>query len=180
MPVLTRLINKSFCSGVFPDCLKKATIIPLYKKGDKFKMENYRPISLLPYLSKIFEKCLYARIYNFFTTYDLFSHKQFGFLHNKSATDALLSFTEYQYSVLNSKDFSINIFVDFVKAFDLVQHDILLRKFYRYGVRGLPHELISSYLSDRKQIVKNGDYFSSECAVRAGVPQGSVLGPLFS
>ena len=178
VPVLTKLLNNCFTLGTFPKCLKKGTIIPIHKKGDFSKIENFRPITLLPYLSKILEKLLYTRLYDFLTCTNFFSKQQFGFLKNKSTADAILSFTEYQYEVLNEKEFSVNIFVDFAKAFDTVDHSILLRKLDKYGVRGIPHKLFKSYLSDRSQLVMINSHYSSESKIKIGIPQGSVMGCL--
>ena len=177
--VITKLINSCFSNGIFPDCLKKGTIIPIHKKEDPFETKNYRPITLLPYLSKIFERALYVRLLNFFVQNDLFTKQQFGFLQGRSTSDAVLSFTEYQYAALNSRQFSVNVFIDFVKAFDTIDHNILLKKLNKYGIRGLPLQLISSYLTDRKQVVRIGSALSSEKIVSRGIPQGSVLGPLY-
>ena len=177
-PVLSKLINRCFIEGVFPKCLKNGVIIPIHKKGDTSNVENFRPITLLPYLSKILEKLVYNRLYNFLTWNNFFTEQQFGFLKNKSTADAILSFTEYQYKVLNDKEFSVNIFVDFAKAFDTVDHAILIKKLERCGVRGLPLKLLTSYLSERSQLVRIKSKFSSEAIVRIGIPQGSVLGCL--
>ena len=175
---IVRLINSSFSRGVFPECLKKAIIIPIHKKESKCSVGNYRPISILPYFSKIFERCLYRRLLQFFSRYNLLSPCQFGFRKNLSTADALLSFTEFQYDVLDAEEFSVNVLVDFTKAFDTVNHQILLNKLDRYGVRGLPLALLKSYLSNRTQLVKVGHHCSSVRTLSVGVPQGSVLGPL--
>ena len=179
LSVLTNLINSCFSNGIFPDCLKIGTIIPIHKKEDILDVKNYRPITLLPYLSKIFERALYVRLLNYFVRNDLFTKNQFGFLQGKSTSDAVLNFTEYQYTTLNLKEFSINVFIDFVKAFDTIDHLILLKKLEKYGIRGLPLQLIASYLKDRKQAVRIGSAISSQAVINRGVPQGSVLGPLY-
>ena len=178
-PVITKLINRCFNDAVFPDCLKIATILPVFKKGDPKNMKNYRPISILPYMSKIFEKCLYNRLFYFFTSNNLISKNQFGFLPRKSTLDALQKFIEYQYKSLNSNHFSINVFIDLSKAFDTINHEILLGKLYKYGIRGHALELIRSYISDRNYRVKIGDSFSSVNVSNIGTAQGSVLAPLF-
>ena len=151
------MINQSFSSGNFPNPLKIATTIPIFKKGNRQVISNYRPISILPFLSKIFERCLYSRLFNFFFNCNLISPYQFGFLKNTSTQDAILNLIENIYSSLNDKLHSINIFIDFSKAFDTLNHLILLRKLDRYGVRGLPLRLIRSYLNNRVQkVIING------------------------
>ena len=136
------------------------------------------PLSGLPTLSKIFEKAISSRLLNFINKHSIISNKQFGFQKNKSTSDAILSMIEYIYSSLNDRKTSISVFIDLKKAFDTVNHSILLRKLNCYGIRGLPLELLASYLSDRKQCVKVGDAISNYQTVNIGVPQGSVLAPL--
>ena len=177
--VLCKLINRCFAKGEFPECLKSATIVPIFKKGDPHSIQNYRPISTLPYIAKIFEKCLYSRLLNYFTNHQLISNHQFGFLPGKSTTDALSSFMEFQYKALNSKAFSLNIFIDLAKAFDTIDHSILLSKLQRYGIRGLPLKLIQSYIRNRKYKVKLGNSYSTETISNIGTAQGSVLASLF-
>ena len=177
-PILSDIINCCFSCGVFPDNLKIATVIPIYKKGDKNSVSNYRPISLLPVFSKIFEKCIQIRIQNFLFQNSVFSKFQFGFLPKRSTFDAVSSLVEKLYEGLNFNKISIGIFVDFKKAFDSVNHRILMRKLNLLGIRGTAYNLIHSYLSDRYQCVKIEDNFSSKLILNNGIPQGSVLGPL--
>ena len=175
---ISNLVNASFSSGVFPECLKCAKIVPIYKKGDPKDISNYRPISLLPTLSKIFERCISRRLLDFFSKFDIISHRQFGFQKGRSTTDAFLALVEYIYDCLNGKEHCIGIFVDFKKAFDTVNHDILLGKLERYGVRGLPLRLIASYLRDRRHYVAIDGQGSAQRTINIGVPQGSILGPI--
>jgi hypothetical protein len=175
---LSKLINESFSCGIFPDTLKVAEIIPVYKAGDPTQLSNYRPISLLPSLSKFFEKSMIARLVKFLTKYNILSPSQFGFQKSKSTADAVLKLTEYLYGALNSKSHCLSIFVDLKKAFDTVNHNILLNKLERYGIRGLPLAWFTSYLNNRKQYVKINSSFSSVKSVDTGVPQGSVSGPV--
>ena len=176
--VLSEIINLSFTSGVFPECLKLAMVIPIYKTGVKTDVKNYRPISLLPIMSKIFEKIIYRRLYNFFVQNSVFSSSQFGFLKGRSTADAIMALTESVYGSLNSKEHSLAVFIDLSKAFDTVNHKILLKKLELYGVRGLPLKLVESYLSGRRQVVRIGSDLSSCKEISLGVPQGSTLGPL--
>ena len=133
----------------------------------------------MPYISKIFEKCIYDRLLYFFINRDVISAQQFGFLPNKSTLDALNSFMEFQYDALNSKQYSINVFIDLTKAFDTIDHKILLGKLEKYGVRGLPLKLIQTYISDRMYRVNLGAETSSLNTSNIGTAQGSILAPLF-
>ena len=144
------ILNSSFFYGIFPESMKIGKITPVYKKGDPMICSNYRPISSLPYLSKIPERCMANRIISFFNKHSLFSDKQFGFLKNKSTQDALLNFCENVYDALNARKHNISILIDLKAAFDTVNHSILLKKLELYGIRGLGLDWIKSYLSDRK------------------------------
>ena len=175
---LSVLINESFRTGIFPDDLKLAEVIPIFKGGDTTDKSNYRPISILPLFSKLFEKCMAARLVKFFSKYNLLSSDQYGFQKNKNTSDALLNFLNFVYDGLNCENHIISIFVDLKKAFDLVDHDILLRKLFLFGIRGTPLDWFRSYLSNRRQYVRIGNSTSTTLPVKLGVPQGSVLGPL--
>ena len=124
--VICNLINLSITSGKYPNSLKIAHITPIFKSGDPCSPQNFRPISILPFLGKIFERCIYNRLYDFSIKYSLFTSKQFGFLRNKSTSTAILNLTEYLYDVLDSRDISCNIFIDLKKAFDTIHHRILI------------------------------------------------------
>ena len=177
-PSISTLINNSFNTGKFPKLFKIAHILPIHKKGDKTKIENYRPISILHFMSKVFERCLYNRLIRFFDLNNILSPKQFGFRKNCSTQDAIINLTELIFQNLNKKMSTINVFIDYRKAFDTINHKILLRKLSKYGVRGLPLLLIQDYLTERIQYVKLGDSESSQTSLNLGVPQGTVLGPL--
>ena len=176
--VLCDIINMAFSNGIFPDSLKIAFTIPIFKKGDKFVITNFRPISLLPFMSKIFEKCLYNRLLNFLSDNQILNQNQYGFLRGKSTEDAMVDLMKHLHQSLNSKLSRVNIFIDFRKAFDTLNHNILLRKLNAYGIRGPPLKLIQNYLFNRKQFVKINNTFSSVGNITLGIPQGSVLGPL--
>lgn len=175
---IVQLINNSFSAGVFPDCLKLARITPVYKSDDRLAMHNYRPISVLPLLSKIFERCVSTRLINFLNKHRLISTCQFGFRQGRCTTDAIEILTEFIYSSLNAKRHTISLFIDFSKAFDTVNHKILLNKLSSHGVRGLPNAWFASYLSNRQHCVKIGHHVSDYKTTNIGVPQGSILGPL--
>ena len=172
------LINLSFKTGTFPSSLKVARITPIFKKGDKKMIENYRPIASLPYISKIFERIMANRLLSFFNKFNLISKSQYGFQKNKSTGDALINLTELIYSGLDSREYTLNIFIDLSKAFDTVNHRILLDKLFICGIRGLPLLWLENYLKDRKQYVGRGDSASSLKISNLGVPQGSILGPI--
>ena len=155
-----------------------AKITPLHKKDSKLDHLNYRPISLLSALSKIFEKVLYVRMYNFITNNNLFYGRQYGFRHKYSTNHALISLTEHIKSNLDQKNIVCGIFIDLEKAFDTVNHSILCDKLYQYGFRGEFNSLIKSYLYNRKQFVSINGFDSKIKTVTCGVPQGSSLGPL--
>lgn len=175
---LAKIISSSFSHGIFPDSLKWAKITPVYKKEDKKSVTNYRPISSLSYISKVFERCMANRIVSFFNKFQLFSDYQYGFLKNRSTKDAIFNFTESIYDALDSKNHNISILVDLKAAFDTVNHGILINKLERYGIRGHCLQWFVSYLADRKFRVRVGKQFSDEQTVNIGIPQGSILGPI--
>ncbi len=165
-------------AGIFPDILKIARVIPLYKSGDRNDITNYRPISLLPVLSKIFEKLIHSRLTSFLDKNNVLYRKQFGFRKRHSTIHALNTAITQVANSLDKGDTVFGIFIDFSKAFDTIRHDILLYKLEHYGIRGNVYNLLVSYLGNRKQCVFNGDVVSTLLDIVGGVPQGSVLGPL--
>ena len=177
-PIISSAINFSFSVGEFPDILKVATITPIYKKDDPKLLINYRPISMLPVMSKIFERCLYNRLIKFVEDSSILHPSQFGFRKNTSTENAVIELTNYLYNSLNLKRHAICVFIDFQKAFDTINHAILLRKLDSYGVRGIVLDMFKSYLTNRKQRVRIGDCYSDLTSLKVGVPQGSILGPL--
>ena len=158
--------------------LKFAEVVPVHKKDSKLDFSNYRPISLLSNLDKILEKIMYTRIFKFFNNNNLFYPLQFGFRQNYSTAHALISLTETIRKYLDQGKFASGIFADLQKAFDTVEHDILLTKLEHYGVRGLRNDWFKSYLSDRNKFVSINGHDLHLAPVLYGVPQGSVLGPL--
>ena len=176
--VLSKLINLSFANGVFPDILKSSSVLPLFKKGSKIICGNYRPISLLSNISKILEKLMYARLYRFLNLYNIIVECQFGFRANHSTSHALISITEKLREALDTGNFACGVFIDLKKAFDTVDHNILIAKLEHYGVRGVVKQWFYSYLNNRNQFVSINGYKSSRKIIKCGVPQGSVLGPL--
>ena len=151
---LKEIINMSFATGVYPDKLKIAKVIPIFKnKGDQLQVSNYRPISLLSNINKIFEKLVYSRLYSFLNLHNCIYELQFGFRAKHSTNHALLSLTEMIREALDNSNFACGIFIDLQKAFDTVDHEILLNKLEYYGIRGLANNWFKSYLSNRQQFV---------------------------
>lgn len=177
IPIITHLANICFKKGIFPDHLKKSTITPIYKGGDREEMSNYRPISILPAISKIIEKLLNVRILKYLNKFNLLSPNQFGFRQSKSCEDAVTFLTSSVINKLDKGQKCLTIFLDLMKAFDTVSIPDLLYKLESFGIRGTPLDLFKDYLSNRKQRVKLSQYTSDDMNISYGVPQGSVLGP---
>ena len=176
---MKELINISFATGTYPDQLKIAKVIPIFKnKGDQLYVHNYRPISLLSNINKIFEKLVYGRLYSFLNIHNCIYELQFGFRSGHSTNHALISLTEMIREALDNSSFACGVFIDLQKAFDTVDHNILLSKLEHYGVRGLANSWFKSYLTNRKQFVSINGVNSNNQIMKYGVPQGSVLGPL--
>ena len=172
------LYNRSFLTGVVPEKLKVARVIPVYKKGSKTVMNNYHSISLLSVFNKLLEKLMYNRLASFLEKNEILFHGQFGFHSNHSTNHAILLITDKIQKAIERKLYSCGIFLDLSKAFDTVNHDILLKKLENCGIRGIAKQWFCSHLSNRKQFVSLGSIKSEERLVTSGVPQGSVLGPL--
>ena len=147
--ILTDIFNECLQSGSYPDCLKKASIKPLHKKSSKLDIGNYRPISLLSNINKLFEKLLHYRLSEFFNQHDVLFKNQFGFRERHNTNHAIIALTELVREALDNKKFAAGIFIDLKKAFDTVEHSILLHKLHHYGIRGKPFDLIKSYLTNR-------------------------------
>ena len=180
-PFLSEIFNFCVTKGKYPKDLKKACVIPVFKKGERNLCGNYRPISLISPFSKIFERCILSQLNTFFSSFSILSDKQFGFKKNVSTEMALSNVYESFLSNFENKQITCAIFLDIAKAFDSVNHQLLLNKLECYGVRGLPQQLIESYLSDRSQYTIIDNNASSPLPITCGVPQGSVLAPfLFS
>lgn len=180
---LAAIVNKSFKLGVFPEFLKYTDIKPVFKKNDRSNISNYRPIALIPVWSKIFEKLFLARFQNFLKKFKVLSEFQFGFRENSSTTHAIFHFIDIVLQSIDEKESVASIMCDLSKAFDCVNHDLLLQKLEFYGVRGIVKDWLKSYLSGRKQRVVYTDgegntYTSTWQDNFQGVPQGSVLGPV--
>jgi len=172
------ICNLSFTTGCFPSSLKLAKVIPLFKTENRKSVSNYRPISVLPVFSKVFEKLMHARLYEFFDINCLLNENQYGFRPKHSTYMALVKLIDKISQELDDKYYSVGIFLDLSKAFDTIDHSIVLDKLYCYGVRGIAYEWLKSYLSERSQYVNVNNVSSDRLPVLCGVPQGSILGPL--
>ena len=168
---LANILNKCTDRAYFPDACKIAKIVAFLKKGDKEIPSNYQPISLLTVFSKIFEKLNYKRMPVFINKNNIIIPEQFGFREKHSCIHAILRVTEFRRKTIETKNMGLALFIDLRKAFHTVNHCILLEKLCAYGFR--------SYLTNRQQFVVNSNGTSRQQVISYGVPQGSVLGPLF-
>ena len=175
---LSIIVNKSLESGIVPTDMKLAKVIPIYKSKIKTDFGNYRPISLLPASSKILEKIVHQRLYSFCTKHAILFKNQFGFRSKHSTTNAIAKLYAHVTKSNANKLSTLAVFLDLSKAFDTIDHNILLSKLKHYGIRGVALEWFRSYLSNRRQFVTYRDTSSEIRDVACGVPQGSVLGPL--
>ena len=176
-PSIAELINKSITTGCFPSQLKQAKVLPIYKGGDKTDPSNYRPISILPTISKIFEKHVHKHLMGFLNKYKLLHESQSGFRHKHSCQTALIKLIDSWLECIDSGDMVGALFIDFRKAFDLVDHAILMKKLSIYKFSQSTLQWFNSYLSDRQQTIESDRGASDFSYVRSGVPQGSILGP---
>ena len=175
---LTLLMNQIIHTGEFPKHLKIAKVKPLFKKGNQSTFTNYRPISLLPSISKNFEHVMTSQLMEYFTSKNLFCLQQFGFRPGHSTELAALKLVNYLITEMDNCKIPTNIYIDLSKAFDTLNFDILLNKLDYYGVQGCANRLIHSYLTDRWQFVDFNGHKSCYLPIKTGIPQGSVLGPL--
>ena len=159
---LTLIINQMLSTGIFPDTLKVAKVIPLFKKGDDLLLDNYRPISILPSISKLFERVIFNQINAYFSSHDMYYNGQYGFRHKHSTQLAALELIDRVTQELDRGNTPINIFIDLSKAFDTLDHGILLSKLQHYGINGTALKLLTSYLSNRQQFVQIEDNKSAD------------------
>ncbi|XP_066019612.1 uncharacterized protein [Pocillopora verrucosa] len=178
VPSLTSLFNLLLQTGTFPSVWKNARVIPLYKKGDKQDPSNYRPISVLPTLSKILENAVHTQFYGYLTENNLISSKQFGFRLQSSSATASAQFIDQLLLGMDNGTVTGAVFSDLTKAFDTVNHSILSRKLSRFGVDDTAQNWFDSFLSNRNQVTCCGRAQSDPDTVPVGVAQGSILGPL--
>ena len=176
---LACLYNCCMREGHYPQCFKTARVIPVFKGGDPTQFSNYRPVSVLPVLSQIFERLLKLRLVQFLNRQGTIISGQYGFRAGHSTAMAILDMVERIRQAWAEGNAAVGVFIDLKKAFDTVDHRILLKKLDHYGIRGKTLELLESYLGNRSQYVCYGGFESPRGRVECGVPQGSVLGPLF-
>ena len=175
---LTHIFNLSLSTGVVPNKLKVAKVIPIYKKADASVFSNYRPVSLLPCFSKILERLVFDRCVDYLNTHEILNDKQFGFRPKHSTYMAIAQLVDKINSAVEKNETTIGIFLDLSEAFDTIDHKILLYKLEHYGFRGVVLEWFKNYLSNRTQYVSYNNCKSSLRDIVCGVPQGSILGPL--
>lgn len=176
--ILADLINLSIACGKFPDLLKYATIVPIYKKGNHQDIENYRPIALLSVFSKIFEKVIYNKTLEFLNSNNILSSCQHGFRRGCSTETGCADFVQHVYDKMDQNEIVIALLFDLTRAFDTVDKDFVSVKLHALGIRGQLNSWFTSFLSDRKFYVKADNVTSDEFNMNIGTPQGSVLGPL--
>ena len=171
-------INQSLTSGIFPNSLKIAKVTPIFKRENNKLITNYRPISVLPVISKIFETVISEQLSDYFLTNNLLCPQQYGFKKIFSTELAALELLDRVLDQMDKHKIPTNFYIDLSKAFDSLRHDILLDKLTYYGVTIPAKKLIESYLSNRMQFVQIGNKVSTMKPVLTGVPQGSIIGPL--
>lgn len=175
---LSAIFNQCMEHGIFPDKMKIAKVVPVFKSGSPEIMTNYRPISVLSVFSKIFEKCIAARLVEFLTKCNIIKKNQYGFRAGHSTSSALTDFIHKVISAIDKGEILLGLFLDLSKAFDTLDHKILLAKLRKYGIRGVTLKLFKNYLTNRKQFVRIDNHTSEYKSIRCGVPQGSILGPI--
>ena len=177
-PLLTGIFNQTVEQGLFPDVLKHAKVLPLFKKNENFLFCNYRPVSLLPSVSKVFERIMYNQMYNYFTKLKVFYKSQYGFRKFHSTELATLELVDRITHSMDNNLLPINIYLDLSKALDTLDHEILISKLKYYGFDVTAINLMKNYLSNRSQQVQFDNILSETFNITCGVPQGSILGPL--
>ncbi|XP_045460873.1 uncharacterized protein LOC123671201 [Harmonia axyridis] len=175
---LCEVLNMCMEQGIFPQELKIARVVPVHKKDDVDEEGNYRPVSILPIISKVFEEILRKRLLSFLDEHSCISDSQHGFRSKRSTTSAIVELIAGVTEALDHHLHPEILALDLSKAFDCVDREILLEKMEYYGVRGIALKFIRSYLTDRKQVVTWKGMNSGIREINVGVPQGSILGPL--
>ena len=175
---LVHIYNRSFVTGTFPSELKIANVVPIHKSGDEMMFSNYRPVSVLPLFSKLLERLVYNRLISHINDKKLLYEFQFGFQKGKSTHLAIRILVDKITEALDQDECVVGVFLDFSKAFDTVDHNILLQKMDKYGICDVELQWFKDYLSNRMQYVTYNKYKSSHAKIHCGDPQGSILGPI--
>ena len=176
--ILFHIFKVSIKQGIFPDSLKIAKVTPIFKSGAKDNVSNYRPISILPVFSKVLERIMYNKVYNHLSSKSLLYEKQFGFQRNNLTAHAILQLTRDITSSFEKGEYTLEVFIDLSKAFDTIDHGILIKKLQYYGIDGTALEWFKGYLSNRKKYISTQEISKSCLDIICGVPQGSILEPL--
>jgi len=175
---LKHIFNLSLSNAIIPDLFKLSIITPIFKKGETNLINNYRPISMISNIAKILEKIIKDRLVTFLETNNIIHKSQYGFQKGKGTDQAIAEVTQFIYKTLDESKKCATVYLDLAKAFDTVDHNILLLKLNKIGLRNEALQLFSSYLNNRKQCVKINESISSLCLVKCGVPQGTVVSPI--
>ena len=175
---LSHVFNLTFLTGIIPDDLKIALVPPIFKENEKNEFKNYRPISVLTCFSKLLEKLMYKRLTNHIEKHNILTQRQYGFRENRSTELAIIELVDRITKAIDKGEYTIGIFLDLSKAFDTIDHKILIQKLDHNGIRGITQLWFQDYLRNRKQIVKFNQIKSKEMVMKSGVPQGSILGPI--
>ena len=177
-PHISIIFNSSLANGIFPDDWKSARVTPLFKHGERSDVDNYRPISVISIIGKVFERIIYNHLFAYLSDHNILSKHQFGFHALHSTVTALLDATDSWAYNIDMGNVNAVVFLDLKKAFDTVDHHILLSKLHLYGLTGVSHKLFSFYLDNRTQkCVVNGSH-SECCTLKCGIPRRTILGPL--
>ena len=177
-PYISIIFNCCLTTGTFPDDWKLAKVTPTFKQGDRSNMNNYRPISVISAIAKVFERIVYNQLSSYLSENNILSKYQSGFRSFHSTVTALLEATDNWAFNIDRGYVNAVVFLDLKKAFDTVNHSILLSKLSSYGVKGIAYELLSSYLENRTQKCAVNGVLSKSCTLTCGIPQGTILGPL--
>ena len=172
------VFNQSLLQGIFPETFKVSKVTPIDKGGEEMDPFNYRPISTLSALSQIFEKLICKQLVNYLEKHEILYKFQFGFRKGYSTSQAIAEIADNLRNAIDNNLYSCGMFLDFSKAFDTVNHTILLKKMERYGIRGVSLQFFANYLANRQQYVQMGNTASAEQTMTCGIPQGSSLGPV--